>query len=211
MASLAEGTSDLPAPDAWNALLIGRTLEEIQNFQSQMTALCRDKGVQLSAQVHQTVEMAGADRVTVTRWTKATLAALMKAGVLTSAIAPKYDSKPMGTPVKGKLPPAAGTANPPPGMVGCMHASRGGWGGVPQGTHTIRPSVGQLSDDISEKEIGLERDGRAGRPPDTLPWRWHMHISIRNESMLLGGSFSLLGNCKLAGGGKVPTVWMPFL
>ena len=102
MASLEEGGSARDSAASWHSLLIGRTAEEIQDYQSQVAEFCRAKGITCIAATYQQVEAKGSRRVMVSRWTSSTLAAIRSAGTTPAMIAPRHDQQSAPTPVKGE-------------------------------------------------------------------------------------------------------------
>ena len=75
MGLLEGGVEDQSRSDAWQSLLIGRTAEEIQRFQDWMASVCHARGITVLPATCQNVEQVGSDRVMVTKWSSATLAA----------------------------------------------------------------------------------------------------------------------------------------
>ena len=91
-----------PSVDRWQALLIGRSLEEIQIFQAQMASLCQARDVQVTPTTVQETVGIGQERRTVHKWSDATLAAFQRAGLTTADVQPQFDQQPLSTPVRGK-------------------------------------------------------------------------------------------------------------
>ena len=91
--------------EPWQALMIGRSTEEVQSFVAQLSTLLKEKGVNVEPATYHMVEQRGLDRVSITRWTAATIAAIRKAGVTTASFNPvaAYDGDPRSTPVKGEV------------------------------------------------------------------------------------------------------------
>ena len=91
--------------EPWQALMIGRSTEEVRSFAAQLSLLLKGKGVNVEPATYHAVEQRGPDRVSVTRWTAATMAAIRKAGITTTSFNPitAHDSDPRSTPVKGEV------------------------------------------------------------------------------------------------------------
>ena len=99
-----EGTTTHQA-EPWQALMIGRSTEEISSFAAQLSLLLKGKGVNVEPATFHAVEQRGPDRVSVTKWTAATIAAIRKAGITTASFNPiaGYDNDPRATPVRGEV------------------------------------------------------------------------------------------------------------
>ena len=91
--------------EPWQALMIGRSTEEVRSFAAQLSLLLKGKGVNVEPATYHVVEQRGLDRVSIARWTAATIAAIRKAGITTTSFNPitGCDSDPRSTPVKGEV------------------------------------------------------------------------------------------------------------
>ena len=91
----------LPADGAWHALLMGRTTEEIAAIIAQAGVILEGQGSSVPAQTCQQIVVVGAARVTVTRWTKATLAQFRRYALEPDAMVIRYGTQAIKSPVKG--------------------------------------------------------------------------------------------------------------
>ena len=96
-------SSDAPLPTdgAWHALLMGRAPEEIATIIAQAGVMLQGRGSTVPAQTFQQILVIGADRVTATRWTKATLAQFKRYALEPDAMVIRYGTQETKSPVKG--------------------------------------------------------------------------------------------------------------
>ena len=90
------------ASAAWHAVLIGRAPDEMAAITAQAAFLLEARGSTVQPSACQDVTDRDGQRIVTHRWTKATIAALTKAGIQAGQLTLSYESEATTTPVKGK-------------------------------------------------------------------------------------------------------------
>ena len=104
---------------AWDALLIGRTEQEIAAIVNRAADMLSAKGSTTLPAIHQQIEQIEGDRIMVQRWTKATVAQFKHCALSTAGMVLRYDTQEIPSPVKGKQKSPCAHRAIPTSQAGC--------------------------------------------------------------------------------------------
>ena len=104
---------------AWDALLVGRTEQEMSAIVNRAAAMLLDKGSTTLPATHQQIEQVDGDRILVHRWTKATLAQFKLHALSTAGMVLRHDTQEIPSPVKGKQKSPCARRATPTSQAGC--------------------------------------------------------------------------------------------